>query len=130
MDAVAEWKDGLSFTAKAGTGEVELASEDGLSPMEVFLVSLAGCTAMDVISILKKKRQDVSSFRVMAHGDRAEDHPRVYTRIELEYMVKGRGIDPGAVERAVELSETKYCSVMAMVRKAVPIERKITIEEA
>lgn len=129
MDAVAEWKEGLSFKGETGAETVNMSSEDGASPMGLFLTSLAGCTAMDVISILQKKRQDVKAFRVNVHGDRAADHPKVYTHIEIEYVVEGRGIDPAAVDRAVELSETKYCSVMAMVRKAVPMERKITIHQ-
>ncbi len=129
MDAAAEWKEGLNFKGLTGAETVNLSSEDGASPMGLFLTSLAGCTAMDVISILQKKRQDVTAFRVKVHGDRAPDHPKVYTHIELEYEVEGRGIDPAAVDRAVELSETKYCSVMAMVRKAVPMERKITIRQ-
>jgi len=138
MDANVVWREGLRFTGSAGEGSatVPLGSrrEPGaagtVSPMELVLVALAGCTGMDVISILEKKRQRVTAFEVRAHGDRAEEHPQVYTAITLEYVVTGTDIDRSAVERAVELSETKYCSTMAMLRKAVPIERRITIMES
>lgn len=98
--------------------------------MELLLVGLAGCTAMDVISILEKKRQDVTSFEVTAHGTRAEDHPRLFTNIVLEYIVTGHQVEREAVERAVELSATKYCSAAAMFGKAATIEHKITVLEA
>jgi putative redox protein len=138
MDATAVWKSGLSFTATGsasglsiplGSGADTSGGENGLRPTELALISLAGCTGMDVISILQKKRQEVSGFEVRVHGDRSEEHPKVFTRILVEYVVRGPRIDRAAVERAVELSETKYCSVMAMLRKAAPIEKKITIEE-
>jgi putative redox protein len=94
------------------------------------LVALAGCTAMDVVSILQKKKQQLTAFEVRKHGDRAEQDPKRFTSFIVEYVVTGRGIDHAAVERAVELSETKYCSVMATLRGAGPVERKITILEA
>jgi putative redox protein len=138
MDAEVVWRQGLSFTGSAGDGGATVAlgsrQEPGgagtISPMETLLVALAGCTAMDVISILEKKRQRVTAFEVRTHGDRAAEHPRVYTAITVEYVVTGTAVDRAAVERAVELSETKYCSVMAMLRAAVPIERTITIVES
>lgn len=132
------WKSGLSFEGSADSGftlpldtTVEQGGQDsGFRPMELLLVGLAGCTGMDVISILKKKQQDVVSFEVSVHGERAQEHPRVYTHITIEYIVTGRGIDPAAVERAVELSETKYCSAQAMLSKAAKIDHAITIQEA
>jgi len=138
MSATVSWKKGMSFsgTGHASNFTLPLGADpkaggenDGFRPTELILVGLAGCTAMDVISILLKKRQEVSAFEVRADGDRAENEPRRFTRFTLEYVVTGRGIDPAAVERAVELSETKYCSVMATLRCAGPIERKITIVE-
>lgn len=136
MDASVHWKHGLSFEGStAGEGSVlrleSKAGEPGgsFTPMELLLVGLAGCTAMDVISILEKKRQQVTAFDVLAHGERADEHPKVFTSIALEYRVAGRGIDRSAVEHAVELSETKYCSAMAMLRKAASISRTITVLE-
>jgi putative redox protein len=140
MDARVVWKSGLSFSGTAGAdgGPVALGPHSAaavsgaskpLEPLELLLIGLGGCTGMDVISILEKKRQEVSGFEVRVHGDRAEEHPKVFTRITLEYRVTGRGVDRAAVERAVELSETKYCPAMAMLRKAAPIETRISISE-
>jgi len=103
--------------------------EDGFRPLELMLVSLGGCTAMDVMSILTKKRQDVTGFHVQVDAERAEEHPRVFTAITVRYTVRGRNIDPAAVERAIELSETRYCPAQAMLVKAVPIQHVYTIEE-
>ena len=138
MDASVVWKKGLSFTGAAETGfNVPLGADpkvggdnDGFRPSELILVGLAGCTAMDVISILAKKRLQVTGFEVKAHGERAAPDPKKFTSFMVEYVVTGKGIDPAAVERAVELSETKYCTVMATLRAAGPIERKITIKQA
>ena len=138
MDATVVWKKGLSFT---GTGHatgftLPLGADpsvggdnDGFRPTELLLVALAGCTAMDVISILSKKRQIITSFEVKAHGERAPQDPKRFTSFLVEYVLKGNRIDPDAAERAVELSEEKYCSVMATLRLAGPVERKITILE-
>jgi putative redox protein len=135
-DAQVIWKDGLAFEGIGGSGlEVSLdtiAEEGGgtgFSPTELLLVSLAGCTAMDVISILQKKRQDVTGFEVRAHGLRADDHPRVFTDITLEYVVRGHNVDPKAVERSIELSETKYCSVAGMLKKSVHITTTYRVEQ-
>jgi putative redox protein len=131
------WENGLAFEGVGASGfRVQLDSPQaeggptGFSPMELMLVTLAGCTAMDVISILKKKRQDVTGFEVISHGVRAEDYPQVYTDITLEYVVRGRNVDPKAVERAIELSETKYCSVSAMLNKTAKITTIFRVEEA
>jgi len=135
MDAQLVWKRGMSFDGTADTGfTVPVGTtpdfggdNDGFKPLELLLVGLAGCTAMDVVSILKKKRQDITNFEVKIHAERAEEHPKVFTSIVMEYIVKGNSIDPAAVERAVELSTTKYCSAHAMLRKAAPISHTITI---
>lgn len=138
MEAKAIWKGRLSFDGSAGSGftlpmggsKEHGGDDDGFRPIELLLVGLAGCTAMDVISILEKKRQDVTGFEVHVNGERAADHPKVFTDIVIEYVVTGRNIDPAAVERAVELSSTRYCSSHAMLEKAAKIESKITILEA
>jgi putative redox protein len=138
MDAQVVWKKGLSFTGTGFTSNFTLplgadpkagGENDGFRPTELLLVGLAGCTAMDVISILMKRRQEVTSFEVKTHGERAEEPPRPFTSFTVEYIVKGKGIDHADVERAVELSETKYCSVMATLRGAGPVTRTITVLE-
>ncbi len=138
MDASAVWKSGMSFTGTAFNSNFSLpmgaspkvgGANDGFRPLELVLVGLAGCTAMDVISILTKKRQKVTAFEVKAHGEQADEHPRALTRFLVEYVVTGKEIDRDAVQRAVELSQEKYCSVSATLRKAGPIETKITINE-
>ncbi len=138
MDASVVWKKGLSFTGTAAASGFSLplgadpkvgGDNDGFRPSELILVGLAGCTGMDVISILEKKRQKVTAFEVRAHGERAPEDPKRFTSFVVEYVVTGKGIDTDAVERAVELSETKYCTVMATLRAAGPIERKILIQE-
>ncbi len=125
LTAQADLIDGMQFVAEAGSGytvrldAAESSGEQGggFIPMEMVLVGLAGCTAMDVISILRKKRQDVTEYQVHVRGERAEDHPKVFTSITVEHIVTGHGVSPEAVARAIELSETKYCSVGAMVRQ-------------
>lgn len=138
MDAKVTWKNGLSFNGVANSGfDVPMGTSvehgganDGSSPMELVLIALGGCTAFDVISILKKKQQDVTAFEIRVHGDRATEHPMVYTDITLEYVVTGHNVDPVAVDRAIELSEGKYCSVSAMLGKAANITVKSTVLEA
>ena len=138
MDATVNWKNGLSFVGVANSGiEVPMGTSiehggagDAASPMEMILIALGGCTSFDVISILKKKQQDVTGLQIKVHGDRSEDHPKVYTKITMEYIVTGHHLDPEAVRRSVELSESKYCSVSAMLRKAAEITVKTTILEA
>lgn len=137
MDGKVIWKSGMSFTGLSGSGfsvPVDTTSKNGgadsgPSPMELVLLGLGGCTAMDVISILKKKRQEVTSFEILLHADRSAEHPRVFTNITLEFVVTGHDVDEEAVKRAVELSETKYCSVSAMLSKSVAIFTKVTVKE-
>lgn len=138
MEGKLIWKSGFSFTAETNSGfNVNLdtavdhgGSGTGPSPMELILVSLGGCTAMDVISILQKKRQDVTNFEILLHADRATDHPKVFTEITVEFVVTGHNVDEEAVKRAVELSETKYCSANAMLSKTAKINTKVTVKEA
>jgi putative redox protein len=137
MDAKVIWKqEGLSFNATADTGgQIELASAsdkgmEGFRPMELLAMGLAGCTAMDVISILKKKRQNVVDFEVKVHTEKAEQYPKVWTKAVIEYVVTGSGVDPAAVERAMQLSRETYCPAQNMLGQAVNIETKYTIIEA
>jgi putative redox protein len=117
------------FTLSLDSAPASGGENGGFSPMELVLIGLAGCTAMDVIDILRKKRQDVTSFEVEVHADRADEHPRVFNQVLIEYLITGHQVEKEAVERAVELSITKYCSVSAMFSKTVKLEQKITILE-
>jgi putative redox protein len=140
MDVKLEWKQkmsftgssvpGLGFTLPVGASPEFNGDNDGFKPMELMLLGLAGCTAMDVVSILEKKHQEITRFEVKVHADRASEHPKVFTDIVVEYVVSGKDLDRTAVERAVELSESKYCSGVAMLRKNSPIHTKITLNEA
>ncbi len=130
------WQGGMAFEGVGKSGlsirfdtTAEEGGGTGFTPMELVLLSQAACTGMDVISILKKKRQDVISFEVRAHGLRADDHPRVFTDITLEFIVRGHGVDPEAVARSIELSETKYCSVGGMLNKTANIKTTYRVEE-
>lgn len=135
MEAAVVWDHGLSFTGTADSRfEVALGGareaggdEDGFRPMELMLVSLAGCTAMDVVLILKKQRQEVTGFEVKVHADRAAEHPKVFTEVEIEYIVRGRDIKEAGLQRAIELSETRYCSVQAMLAKTASIRHTYRI---
>lgn len=137
MNAKVLWSNGLSFTGTAGSDfEVALGADpsvggenDGFRPMELLGVSLAGCTAMDVISILRKKRQEVTAFEVRVLGEKAAEHPKVLTEAVIEYEVTGRGIDEAAVRRAIQLSAERYCPVQAMLSKALPIRLEYAIYE-
>lgn len=106
-----------------------LGANSGMKPVELMLVALAGCTGMDVISILKKKRQRVVDFEVTVSGERRSEHPKAWTKMHIEFVVWGHDIDPAAVERAIELSETKYCSVTATLLGNVEITHSTIIEE-
>lgn len=116
-----EGKD-IAFKAKGGSGFAmrfdNPAGPNGASPMEVFAIAAGACTAMDVIDILRKKRQDVTGFEVNVIGTRASEHPMVFTEMDLEYVVSGRNIDPQAVQRSIDLSLTKYCSVNSTLKNA------------
>jgi putative redox protein len=132
-NATAVWKAGTAFQVTGGSGHTAIIdgeSKSGMGPMETVLASLVTCSGADVISILQKKRQDVTAFEIRVHGDRAEEHPRYYTDIHVTYVVTGRGIDPDAVARAIELSEEKYCSVSAMLTRCASMTSNYEIHEA
>jgi putative redox protein len=138
MHAAVSLQEGMTFEGTADSGfTVQLGAsprvggnDDGFRPMELMLISLAGCTAMDVISILRKKRQEVTALEVRVEAERAEEHPRVFTEVVVTYVVHGVSVDPKAVARAIELSETKYCPAQAMLRKATSIRHTYEIIEA
>jgi putative redox protein len=103
-------------------GWTEEGLNDGISPMGLVMSALAGCTGMDVLSIMQKKRQQVSFFEVEVHGEQQAEHPKVYRKVRIIYRFKGENLDPQAIERSIELSTTKYCPVNAMLREVAEIE--------
>ncbi len=121
----ADWKEGLTFIGKNDLGnQVQMGSKqnkDNISPMELLLMGMAGCTVYDIISIMEKKRQPLKNLQVKVRGKRANDYPMVYTDIELEYLFWGQKLSKKAVEQAIELSETKYCSASVMLGKTAKI---------
>ena len=129
MNARVRWTVGMRFDGLAesgGTMTMDARPEHGgegagPSPMETVLLALGGCTGMDVISILVKMRAPLAGLEIAIAADRADEHPRVFTRIALEYVFVGDGLRPEQVSRAVELSQERYCSVSAMLRKAAPL---------
>lgn len=134
--ASATLASGMHFVGEIDGFRMDLDAEEtvggvgaGPQPHRLLLQALAGCTAMDVISILRKKRQQVSGLSVEVQGSRADQHPRVYTRIEVLYRVRGQNVDPQAVARAIELSATRYCPVIAMLGKAAEVRTHYEIEE-
>ncbi len=138
MDAKVTWSKRLSFIGEAETGySVPLGANpqvggdnDGLRPMEMIAIGVAGCTAMDVISILQKKRQNVTAFEVQLHSQQAQEHPRVFTQIEIEYLICGHDVEETAVQRAIELSEKKYCPAQSMFNQILPIKLSYKISPA
>src|SRR5512135_3686390 len=126
MDAKVSWEKDLQFSGVGNSGfQVRMDShpspETGTSPVEMVAMALAGCTAMDVISILGKQKQDVTAFDVRVRAERAADYPKVITSATLEYVVVGHAIREEALLTAIDRSLKKYCPVHAMLKKAFPI---------
>lgn len=137
MNAIVTWQENMVFTGTADSGysiqldaKKEVGGEGrGFVPMELMAVSLGGCTAMDVISILRKKRQDITAFEVRVDAPRAEEHPKVFTRATIEYQITGHNVDEAAVLRAIQLTAESYCPAQAMLGKVIPIELRYQIFE-
>jgi len=123
IQAQVKWIDGLQFVARAGSGPaVVMDTQDsggGAGPMELMLMGTAGCTAMDVITILKKKRLKVTGFKINISGDRAEEYPKRFSDITIEYVVHGTDLKPEGVKQAIDLSEKKYCGAMASLNARI-----------
>src|SRR5712664_1734697 len=135
--AKVSWVDGALFVAEGGSGHTltmdgapdiggrNLASR----PMEVVLIGMGGCTAIDVVAMLKKQRQDIEGIEVSLVAERAPDHPKVFTSVKLVYTVRGRKLNRALIERAVSLSDEKYCSATAMIRKSADISHDVVLVE-
>ena len=137
MNANVVWRGNMAFTGASDSGfPVQLDADaavggtnSGARPMELIALGLAGCTAMDVISILGKKRQEVTRFEVRVDAPRAEEHPKVFTSAVITYIVSGKAIDEASVLRAIELSATRYCPAQAMFGRVFPMELRYEIYE-
>ncbi len=135
MDVTLEWKGKLLFEGAADSGFVQrMDSAESVGgdnsagrPMEFIAMGLAGCTSMDVISILRKKQQDVQDFQIKVHFERAAEHPKVFTSAVMEYQVTGNDVDEMALRRAIALSVEKYCPAYAMLSKVFPIALRYII---
>ncbi|AWI77970.1 peroxiredoxin [Parazoarcus communis] len=138
MECTIKWVDGMSFRAETGSGH--LINMDGAPdaggrnlaarPMELMLAGAGGCTAFDVVLILKRGRQDIRDCSVRLEADRADTDPKVFTRIRFHYTVTGKNLKPESVERAIHLSAEKYCSASIMLGKTAEITHEWTIVEA
>ncbi len=131
------WVDGALFVAEGGSGHSftmdgspEVGGRNLASrPMEVVLMGMGGCTAIDVVSMLKKQRQDIEGVEVALEAERATGHPMVFSAVKLVYTVRGRKLNKALVERAVSLSDEKYCSATAMIRKSAAITHEVVLVE-
>ncbi len=129
--------EGLQFVAQADSGPAIVMDGDakfggansGPRPMELLLMGVGGCSGMDIVSILKKKREVMTGLEINVNGTKAKDYPQRYTEIEIEFVVRGKGISEEAVKRAVELSMDKYCSVKATLEGSAKINYSYRIEE-
>ena len=137
MKATLHWKENMTFIGMPDSGfPVQMDADsyfggtnNGVRPMEMIALGLAGCTAMDVLSILQKKRQNVTGFEVRVDAPRSADHPKVFTSAVINYVVTGKNVDEAAVLRAMELSFTKYCPVQKMLEGAFPMDLHYEIYE-
>ena len=128
---------GLALAGKGDSGHwvpVDSAEDFGgyasaSRPLELFLMGLGGCTSMDILSILKKKRVELDHYECHIEADRANEHPKIFTDVRIKFIFYGKDISKEAVERAIELSDQKYCSATAMLRKAVDIKIDYEIRE-
>jgi putative redox protein len=135
MECTVRWFDGMSFVAETGSGH--LVTMDGAPdgggrnlaprPMEMVLVGTGGCTAYDVVLILKRGRHAVTGCEVKLDAERAAEDPKVFTRIGFHFIVRGRGLNRDAVERAIRLSHDKYCSASAMLAKTARLEYSVEL---
>ena len=137
MKATVNWQQNMTFIGTADSGfpvkmdadESAGGNKDGVRPMEMLALGLAGCTAMDVISILRKKRQNITQFEVKINAPRSKEYPQVFTNALITYIVTGTDVSEEAVLRSIELAATKYCPAQIMFSQAFPIELQYEIYE-
>ena len=137
MQARIKWKDGASFIAESGSGHTVLmdgppeagGKNSGPRPMEMLLMGTGGCASFDVVMILKKSRQDISDCVVEIEAERALQEPKVFTRIHFHFILTGKQLNHGQVERAISLSAEKYCSASIMLAKTAELTHDFEIVE-
>jgi putative redox protein len=135
MKALVSWTNGVQFVAETGSGHAVVLDgapeyggrNSGMRPMEMVLAGTAACTAFDVVSILKKMRQDITDVAVDLNGDRAEEDPKVFTKLHFIYRISGNALDAAKVEQAVKLSKEKYCSATIMLAKTAEVTYEIVL---
>mgnify|MGYP005634095059 CR=1 FL=1 len=135
MKATIKWLDGVSFKGSSESehslimdGAPESGGKNlGMRPMELMLLGIGGCTSYDIVTILKKSRQDIKDCNAEITAERAETIPQVFTKIHLHFILKGNDLEPSAIERAIKLSSTKYCSASIMLEKSVKITHDFKI---
>ena len=138
MKATVKWLDNMSFVGESESGHSVVMDGPpdsggrnmGVRPMEMVLLGMGGCTAFDLVLILQRQRQQVIDCRVELDADRADDVPKVFTRIHVHYVVTGKGLDDKKVARAVEMTAEKYCSVSIMLAQSVDITHDYEIVES
>lgn len=137
MKATINWEGGMKFLGSGDSGfavhmdadESVGGESNGVRPMEMLALGLIGCQAMDVLSVLQKKRQDVTRFEVKFHGPRSHEFPKVFTSAVITFVIAGRQVDENAVLRSIELAATKYCPAQAMLEQAFPMNLHYEIYE-
>ncbi len=138
MKAVVKWLDNMSFVGETESGHSVVMDGPpesggrnmGVRPMEMVLLGMGGCTAFDVVLILKRQRQEISDCYVELSSERAEEAPKVFTKIHVHYVIKGKSLDDKKVERAVDMTAEKYCSVSIMLAQSVDVTHDYEIIEA
>lgn len=137
MKATVTWQGGMKFSATAGSGGTVLmdvtrtpeGTIPGPSPMEMVLMGLGGCTGIDVTMLLQKMREDLTGLEVDIEAERADEDPRVFTKVDMVYRLRGKSLSEEKVKRAIELTQTKYCSVLHMVNKTAKVSYRYEITE-
>ncbi len=137
MKVAVQWQDNMTFVGKPDSGFVVQMDADssfggtnnGVRPMELIALGLAGCMGMDVISIMQKKRQQVTQFEVRVNAPRSAEHPNVFTNALITYVVTGKNVDESALLRCIELAATKYCPAQFMLAQVIPMELHYEIYE-
>ncbi len=132
----AKWIGGMRFVVGDDKGHsivIDVSKDhggedSGFSPMQLLLAALAGCTGMDVVNILHKQRQKLTDFEILVSGERVADYPRVYSMVSVDYRLKGGNLEEKAVQGAIQLSEDKYCSVGAMIKKAAKLSNSYKLQ--
>lgn len=137
MSVRAMLQEGMCFDVETGSGHHLLldaaehngGQDKGPRPMETLLVALATCSGMDILAILRKKRQDITAYEVRVLGERTEDHPKIFVEIAVEHIFTGHAIRPEAVQRAIELTEERYCGASAMLGKTAKLTHTFRVVE-